>query len=167
MAHRLFQNEPDGHTLQPTALIHEVWLVLQRGRTEFEDEGHYLALASRIMRHILIDHANSKKALRRGGHYRRVELDDADREVGTDVCQVDPLDLLGIDEALEKIRASSARGERLVAVVEMRFFAGLSVEQTASALHVDKATVKRDWRAAKALLSARLGHSREEPKAGS
>ena len=150
-AEALLSSERSGHTLQTTALVHEAWLKLcadEQPSVRDADRGRLLGLAARAMRHILIDHARARLTRKRGGGGRAETLDEESwLESG------DGLDLLAIDDALEQLRQ---RSERLARVVELRFFGGLSRETVAEVLGVDRATVGRDWRAAKALLSRML-----------
>lgn len=145
IAHRELAAERDGQTLSTTALIHEAYFKLvDHERTASRDRAHFYALACRAMRQVLVDHARSRKALKRGGRWRRVTLDD---EIGA----VDPAadDLVALDEALTRL---SAFNERLGRVVELRFYGGLSPDEVADLLGVDVRTVERDWHRAKAYL---------------
>lgn len=148
-----FRNEAAGHTLQPTALVHEVFLKLAKGfeagpRISPSDERHYMALAARAMRQILVDHARARNAAKRGGEHTRVSLADADgSSVGTAV------DVIDLHEALDRFAAIDERAAR---VIELRFFAGLSIQQTADVLGISDWTVESDWRAGRAWLAARL-----------
>ncbi len=148
-AERSLRRERNDHTLQPTALVHEAWLRLADERdARFHDRGHFLAVAGMVMRRILVDHARSRSRLKRGGGGRTVELDEA-LLIGAKPST----DLVALDEALELLGKTDVR---LVRIVEMRFFAGLSVDETASALGVGSATVKRDWALARAWLKREL-----------
>ncbi len=129
------------HTLQPTALVHESYLrVAQSSGLALEDRGHFFAVSARAMRQILVDHARAKQRLKRGGDAKRMPLEDS--------LRIDdaPIDLLELDDALD---ALAREDERLARVVELRFFAGLSVEETADVMGLGTATVKRDWRVAR------------------
>ena len=144
----LLRHERPGHTLQTTALVHEAWLKLQASEDSGvtrADQSYVLGVAARAMRQILIDHARARQTQKRAGTQRSESLTESSW-----LDSGDGLDLLAVDEALEKLRA---RSERLARVVELRFFGGLSIETIAEVLSVDRATVGRDWRAAKALLS--------------
>lgn len=146
--HRLadgyLSRERAGHTLQATALVNEAWLRLSGQDASWQSRAHFLGVAAQAMRRILVDHARRRAAAKRGGGSVRVTLSD-------DVAAVAPggPDLVSLDEALERLAALDPRQAR---VVEMRFFAGLEVAETAAALGVSEATVKRDWTAAKAFL---------------
>ena len=134
-------------TLGATALVHEAYLrLVDQTRVDWNDRAHFFAVASRAMRHIAIDQARKRHAAKRDGG-ARVALDVAEDVAGEDAGHM--VDVLAIHEALEQLASVSPR---LVQVVEMLFFAGLSVEEAAEALHTSPSTVKRDWRKAKALL---------------
>ncbi len=148
MAARSLQHEAEGHTLQPTALVHEAYLRLidQRDAT-FENRGHFYAIAATVMRRILVDHARRGRAEKRGGD-NVVRLRD-----GMDAAAQESEQLLEVDAALEQLAALDARQAK---VVELRYFGGLSVEQTAQVLGVSERTVKRDWVIARAFLQRAL-----------
>lgn len=130
------------HTLQPTALVNEVFLKLvDAADIRWQDRAHFFGISARLMRRVLVDHARSRGYQKRGGDAQRVTLDGQ-----AIAAQVDRVDVLALDRALD---ALTAVDERKCRVVEMRFFAGLSVEETAAALGVSTDTVKRDWRIAK------------------
>lgn len=136
-------------TLGTTALVHEAYLKLfDRTRLTVNDRKHFFALAARAMRQILIDHARRRGAAKRGGDLRRLDLDDATIAVDDRAGE-----LLALDEALQRL---ARLDERMARVVELRFFGGLSVEETAEVLEVDPRTVKRDWRKARAVLYQEL-----------
>ena len=130
------------HTLQPTALVNEVFVrLVEATDIRWQDRAHFFGIAARLMRRVLVDHARSRGYQKRGGDVQRVTLD------GQDIAAPgNPVDLLALDRALDGLAAID---ERKCRVVEMRFFAGLSVEETAAALSVSTDTVKRDWRIAK------------------
>ncbi|MGD8329210.1 MAG: sigma-70 family RNA polymerase sigma factor [Acidobacteriota bacterium] len=150
IAGRVFRAQPAGHTLQPTALVHEVWFRLadQPGMPE-TGRTHFLNLAAQAMRQILTDHARRRRAARRGGEWQRVSLGHVEYESST--REVDVVDL---DDALS---ALGEIDERQARVVEMRFLAGMTIEETAEALGVSPRTVQLDWRMARAWLRRRLG----------
>ena len=155
-ARRALTGERSGHTLQPTALVHEAWLRLSRQReTQWADRNHFLATAAMMMRRILVSHARGKRRLKRGGGAAMLEFDEqiaetlADPDVAGEVT-----DLVALDDALTRLGTLDGR---LVRTVELRYFAGLSVEETANVLGVGSATVKRDWSFAKAWLREHLG----------
>jgi RNA polymerase sigma factor (TIGR02999 family) len=133
------------HSLQTTALVHEAYLKLVGpSPVDWENRGHFFAVAARVMRRILVDHARARRSLKRGGEARPVELDEQLLVAGGP-----DRDLVSLDDAL---RVLAALDERKVRVVEMRFFGGLSVEETAEVLGVSPQTVLRDWRLAKVWL---------------
>ena len=141
--------ERPGHTLQPTALINEVYLRLVDGaHLRVRSRTHFFAIAARLMRHILVDHARAKRNLKRGGTLRRVTLDDV--QLGAVDRQPD---LLALDDALKTLAAADPRRAQ---VVELRVFGGLSVAETAATLRVSSDTVMRDWKLAKAWLAREL-----------
>jgi RNA polymerase sigma factor (TIGR02999 family) len=145
LAHHYMKKERPGHTLQTTALVNEAYLKLidQKG-VKFKNRTQFFALAATLMRHILVDHARSRQYLKRGGGAQRVSLDKALLVSG------DPgEDLVALDEALARLAAVDVRKSK---VVELRFFGGLNVEETAEALDVSAVTVMREWRMAKAWL---------------
>jgi RNA polymerase sigma factor (TIGR02999 family) len=148
-AARHLRRERPGHTLQTTALINEAYLRLVDQRPiEWQNRSHFFAIAARTMRQILVDHARRQKAGKRGGAERNVTLDEAiPGPSGPTV------DYVALDEALTRLEALSERQAR---VVEMRHFAGLSVEEVAEVLDVSPATVKNDWSAARAWLRTQL-----------
>lgn len=142
--------EPAGHTLQPTALVHEAYLRLA-GRPDFRDRSHFLAAAVEAMRRLLVDHARKKRADKRGGGARRVT--DPDLLPGRAV-NVD--DLIALGEALTRLAATDPAAARLAS---LRVFAGLSVEEAADALGVSRATAYREWAYARAWLTAALAEN--------
>jgi RNA polymerase sigma factor (TIGR02999 family) len=154
LAARSMRRERRSHTWQTTDLVHEAWLKLADERkTTVEDRTHFLALAAQAVRRVLVDHARRRAASIRGGNWHRVTLDGVELGAGNE-----PLDVLALDGLLEKL---GELDERQARVVEMRFFAGLSIEQTAQALAVSPGTVKGDWFMARAFLRRELGGARE------
>jgi RNA polymerase sigma factor (TIGR02999 family) len=149
MAHRALRRERQGHTLSTTALVHEAYLKLvNQQRANLHDRAHFLAVAATAMRRVLVDYARQQKRLKRGGERRAVELTDAML-----VAEQRADELLALDDALSKL---SRLNDRLSRVVECRFFAGLTVEETAAVLQVTTRTVERDWQKARAWLYIRL-----------
>ncbi|HMJ86700.1 MAG TPA: ECF-type sigma factor [Vicinamibacterales bacterium] len=141
--------ERPGHTLQATALVHEAYLRLTGpGGASPHTRTQLFAMAARLMREILVDHARKKHARKRGGDITIVALDEAVAEP-----RQSPVDVLALDEALTEL---TALDPRLCRVVELKFFAGLTIDETAMALDVSAATVERDWTVAKAWLHQRL-----------
>ncbi len=148
LAESYMRKERSGHTLQPTALVNEAWIRLaDQSRVEWKGRAHFFGIAAQAMRRILVDHHRRRTASRRGGERAVTLIDDA-----ADTFS-DPLDLLALDEALDQLAEMDPRAAR---VVELRFFGGLSVEETAAVLDVSEPTVKRDWRSARAWLYGRL-----------
>jgi RNA polymerase sigma factor (TIGR02999 family) len=149
-AHRYLRRERPGHTLQTTALVHEVYLKLVRQESvPCESRAHFFALAARLMRQILIDYARTKQRAKRGGPKDKVPLEDA-LTVGVGKTN---FDLLALDEALTRL---AVKEQHLANIVELRFFSGLSVEDTAEVLGISDSTVKRDWQMAKSWLLREL-----------
>ena len=148
LAGSYMHREGAGHTLQPTALVSEAWMKLvDQSRVEWTGRAHFFGIAAQAMRRILVDHHRRRTAARRGGDQVPTLLEDA-----ADTFQ-DPLDLIALDTALDKLAGFDPRAAR---VVELRFFGGLSVEETAEVLEVSTPTVKRDWRSARAWLYTRI-----------
>jgi RNA polymerase sigma factor (TIGR02999 family) len=149
-AHRYLQKERAGHTLQTTALVHEAYLKLVAQKSvAWESRSHFFAIAATMMRRILIDYAKTKHRVRRGGVHSDLPLEDA---LTIRVRETD-FDLLALDEALNRL---AAKEEHLAKVVELRFFSGLEVAETADVLGLSESTVKRDWQMAKAWLHREL-----------
>ena len=149
-AHRYLGKERVGHTLQTTALVHEAYLKLSKQRTVvWQSRSHFFAIAATLMRRILIDHAKSKHRIRRGGPEEDVHLDTSFKLAVKDTN----FDLLELNEALDRL---AEKDRDLARIVELRFFAGLEVPETAEALGVSESTVKRGWAMAKAWLHREL-----------
>ena len=149
LARACMRHEAPGHLLQTTALVNEAYLrLVDASRVGWRDRIHFFAASARIMRHILVDFARAQRNLKRGGHVRRVPLHDAGP-------LADPRnsDLLAVQEALTALERTDPRKGR---VVELRFFGGLSIKETAEALAVSEDTVMRDWRMAKLWLLREL-----------
>lgn len=148
----LLQHEPDGHTLQATALVHEALLRLLGGSPAVvADEGHLLALAAIAMRRVLVDHARASRAMKRGGAAPTLSLATA-APLSDDGVR-DTLDILALDEALSRLASLNARHAR---TVELRYFAGLTIDQAAQTLGISPKTVEKDWRLARAFLRREL-----------
>ncbi len=149
IAAHAMRGESAAHTLQPTALVHEAFLRLVDQRDAvWKNRAHFSGIAAQAMRRILVDHARRRRAAKRDGGVR-ITLED----VGAEAPGVTSLDLIALDDALAKLASLDPRQAK---VVELRFFAGLDVEQTAEALGISPATVKRDWTFAKAFLYSEL-----------
>ena len=154
LAHRCMKRERAGHTLQTTAVVHEAFLrLLGNPQENWQNRAHFYAIAAQMMRRILVDYARANSRAKRGGETARVSIEDIDAPVA-DVA-LNP-DVIALDEALEKLTEIDPRRGR---VVELRFFGGLSVEETAHVLQVAPDTVVRDWRVAKAWLFRHLNHA--------
>lgn len=149
IARRYMVGERSGHTLQTTALVNEAYLrLVDCGKVNWQDRAHFFAVSAQLMRRILIDFARSRGYLKRGGAIPHVSLEDA-----PSVCNEPDVNLVALDDALT---ALSAVDERKSKVVELRFFGGLSVEETAEVLRISSDTVIRDWRLAKVWLLREL-----------
>ena len=149
VARRHLQREPPGHALQATALVHEVYLrLVDVDRLTLENRTHFFAVAAKLMRRILVDHARRQRADKRGGGATMVSLDDV-----SPAAQPPSVDVLALDQALAALVAIDARQ---VDVVELRFFAGLDIDEAAEALGISPATVEREWAMARAWLYRRL-----------
>ena len=149
LARRHMAGERPGHTLQATALVNEAYLrLIEVNQVRWQNRAHFFAMASRVMRRILVDAARARGYQKRGGGAEKVSLDEA-LLVSGEPRQ----DLIALDDALNALAAFDLRKSQ---VVEMRFFGGLSVEETAEALHVSADTVMRDWRLAKVWLAREL-----------
>ena len=150
LARSHLRRERAGHTLQATALVHEAFFKLQGQRSPWHNREQFFAVASRIMRRVLVDHARARAAMKRGSDAPRIELEDS-MAVASEARS---LDLLDLDRALERLAALEPR---LARVVELRYFGGLSVEEAARVLECSDRTVKRDWSFARAWLLRELG----------
>jgi RNA polymerase sigma factor (TIGR02999 family) len=147
------RREPVGHSLQATALVHEVYLRLVNvDQMTIEGRTHFLAMAARLMRQILVDHARRKRSAKRGGDVTIVDIERVSASAESPV-----VDILALDQALDELASFDARQRDLV---ELKFFAGLTIEEAATALRVSTATVEREWAIAKAWLHHRLSFPR-------
>jgi len=150
LAAHCLRAERIGHTLQPTALIHELYLrLVDQDRANWQDHAHFLAVAAQLMRRILVDYARARQASKRRG--TAVEVDITAVELGG--AEVSIEEVLSVDEALERLAQLDPQQTR---IVELRYFAGLTVEETAEALGISARTVKRDWAMASAWLRTEL-----------
>jgi len=149
LAHGYMKNERSDHTLQATALVHEAYIQLVDWKNvSWQNRAHFFAAAAQMMRKILVDYAREKNALKRGGGLRTIALDQA-----VSFPNRSEVDLLSIDDALNELATFDPQQAR---IVELRFFGGLTIEETAHALAVSDSTVKRDWQIAKAWLFNRM-----------
>ncbi len=154
-AAKMMRGQPSGHTLQPTAVVNEAWLRLGLdGNQDWQDRRHFLAVASKAMRSVLVDHARARKTQRRGGHRQRVDWTD-----GLVWSNERSFDLLALDEALTRF---GELDPALSQLVELRFFGGLTIAETAEVLGMSTATVERGWRTARLWLRAELEGARED-----
>lgn len=151
LAARRLRDERAGHTLQPTALVHEAYARLVDGDVRFEGRAHFFALAARTMRRVLIDHARARKSGKRGGDRARVTLGE-----GSAAVDAPAFDLLALNEALDRLGALDGRKAR---IVELHFFGGMTYAETSAALGISEATVDRDLRLGKAWLAEQLGEA--------
>ena len=154
-AHYLRRERRPDHTLQPTALVHEAYLrLIDQSRVDWKNRAHFCAMASEMMRRILVDHARRHYAQKRGGAETRIALDDAvsfPRDAGVDV--------VAVDEALFDLARLDPQQSR---IVELRFFGGLTLDETAEVLNVSRSTVQREWNMAKAWLYNQLQITNQE-----
>jgi len=156
-AHRYMAQERPGHTLQTTALVNEVYLrLVDVRRVSWQDRAHFLAVCARLMRRVLTDFARSRGYLKRGGDSPRVALDEA-----LLVSREPAADLIALDDGLKALAAFDPRKSQ---VVELRFFGGLSVEETAEVLKVSSETVKRDWKLARVWLLEEMTGGRSDAR---
>ncbi len=148
LARGYFQRERRGHTLQPTALVHEAWVhMIEQSGIDFRNRAHFVGLAAHVMRRVLVDHARERNAAKRGGKARRVTLVDSDSVSSPDV------EIMALDEALSDLAEYDPRKAK---IIELRFFGGLSIEETADVVGVSRKTVVREWQRARAWLYDRL-----------
>lgn len=149
LAKGYLRRQSDQNTLQPTALVHEAYLrLVNQEQMNWQNRAQFFGLAAKIMRGLLVDHARAAQAEKRGGSNYTVSLSEADR-----VGHQQDYDLVALDQALEKLSALEPRHSQ---IIEMRFFAGLTIEETAIALGVSHATIERDWSLARAWLYREL-----------
>jgi RNA polymerase sigma-70 factor, ECF subfamily len=153
LAAHYLKGERPGQTLQPTALVHEAYLKLLKDRPErWQNRAHFCAIAAHAMRQILIERARARDALKRGGGQPRVTFDE-----GLPAAAAEPpVDVIALDTALDRLAALDAGQAR---IVELRYFGGLSIEETADAMGISPATVKRHWAVARAWLAKELASS--------
>lgn len=151
-AQLVLRREDEGHTLQPTALVHEAWLRLgDQHDARWESRSQFFAIAAQMMRRVLLDHARARHALKRGQAGVQVSLSEGGASTRT--APIDPLDVIALDDALTRLAVLDPQKARLV---ELRYFAGLSIPETAAALGVSTATVGREWAIARMWLRREL-----------
>jgi|SRR5215813_2122271 len=148
LAKSYMRRERPDHTLQPTALIHEAYIRLVGNDTDWQNHEHFIGVAANVMRRVLVDHARAHNAGMRGGDFRRVELEE-----GIAISNDRSNEVLAVDEALEEFKKENPRQAQ---IVELRYFAGLSIEQIAALLEISPRSVQRDWSSAKEWLFERL-----------
>lgn len=148
LAASYLRRRPAGQTLQATALVHEVYLKLVQGGGNWSGRAHFMAVAAKAMRQVLQDRARARRTAKRGGAWQRMTLSGVGRDDGT------PIDLVALDDALTRL---ARLDERQYRIVELRFFAGLDVDEVAEVLRVSKSTVEKEWTRVRAWLSKELG----------
>jgi RNA polymerase sigma factor (TIGR02999 family) len=161
--HRLaaiyLQSERTAHTLQPTALVHEAYLrLIDQNRVQWRNRAHFLGVAAQVLRRVLVDHARAKQTAKRGAGVVAISLNEERAAARTN-----NLDLVGLNDALNELESLDPQQMR---IVELRFFAGVSIEETAESLEISPATVKRDWALARAWLFRRLNGEAASPRNG-
>jgi RNA polymerase sigma factor (TIGR02999 family) len=152
LAQRYLRSESPGHTLQSTALVHEAYLrLIDQRKTRWQNRAHFFGISAQLIRRILVDHARARKAGKRGGDAAKIQIDES---VATPEQQ--NLDLVVLDDCLKALGEIDPQQAR---VVELRYFAGLTVEETAEVMHLSPTTVKREWRLARAWLYREIAKS--------
>ena len=152
LAGRFLRRERPGHTLQSTALVHEAYMkLIDQSQMQFQNRSHFFAIAAQLVRRILVDHARTRDRQKRGGGAVKLSLDDV-----SGMADKREIELVALDDALNGLAGLDPQQSR---IVELRFFAGLSIEETAEALGISPATVKRDWVAAKAWLFRQMNRT--------
>ena len=161
LAARKMSQQAPGHTLQATALVHEAWMRLVdcEGRAHFENRAHFFAAAAEAMRRILVDHARKKYSEKRGGRIEHCDVDEV--QIAAPSGNYD--ELLAVDETLDRLAAHDERKARLV---KLRYFAGLSIEESADVLGISVPTANRDWIYAKAWLHSAITRESQPPSQG-
>ncbi len=160
LAEHYMRNERVGHTLQPTALINEAYLRLASAeKANWQHRAHFVAVAAGTMRRVLIDHARKQKAAKRGGKQAALPLEDSPEFLSAVLREERSEELIALDEALTRLQELDPRQSQ---VVELRFFGGLTVEETAEVLGISPKTVKRDWAVARAWLHGEMSKDRSE-----
>jgi RNA polymerase sigma factor (TIGR02999 family) len=150
LAHHYMSRERPGHTLQTTALVNEAYMrLVDQENIRWENRAHFFGIAARLMREILVDHARSRQAAKRGGGQYRLSLSEVDR-----IASRPDVNLIALDEALGRLEAVDPQKSR---IVELRYFGGLGIEETAKVIGISPATVKRDWSMARAWLRSEIG----------
>ena len=149
IAQHFLQREKPGHTLQSTALVHEAYVrMVGQNLPQWQSRAHFFGIAAQLMRQILVDHARSRQAAKRGGDVFKISLDES-----TALPEQKDLDLIALDDALKSLSELDSQQSR---IVELRYFAGLTIEDTSEVLGISPATVKRDWATARAWLQREM-----------
>src|SRR5262245_61868647 len=152
LARYYLRQERPGHTLQPSDLVHEAYLrLVDEKEIDWQNRAHFFGIAAVRMRHILVEHARNRQAAKRGGAEYRLSLSKADR-----LAENRDVNLLGLDDALRRLEELDPQMAR---IVELRYFGGLTIEETAEALRISQSTVKRDWSMARAWLRSEISHT--------
>jgi len=161
LAESCMRSERSPHTLQPTALLHETYLrLVGQSSVAVHGRNHFFILAAQVMRRILVDHARGRDRLKRGGDWRRVTIESVERSIAADAVPAeDEVDLLRLHDALDRLAEQDPRKARLV---ELRFFAGFGLDESASILGVARSTASDDWRMARAWLRHQLRRRGED-----
>src|SRR5258705_11662710 len=154
IARNRLRGERAGHTLETTALINEAYLKLVEQSVSWQSRAHFFGIAARLMRQLLVDYARARQRLKRGGDLQQISLTDA-----AGIAQDKAVDLLALDDALEILTEADPQSSR---IVELRFFGGLTIEETAQVMGISTPTVERGWRAARAWLQTELNSSLSE-----
>jgi RNA polymerase sigma factor (TIGR02999 family) len=153
LAERYLRSESSSHTLQSTALVHEAYLrLIDQRNTRWQNRAHFFGISAQLMRRILVDHARARKAGKRGGYAAKIQIDES-----VAAPEQQNLDLVVLDDCLKALSRIDPQQAR---VVELRYFAGLTVEETAEVMHVSPTTVKREWRLARAWLHREISKGR-------
>lgn len=156
IARRCLAGQRRSHTLQPTALVHEAYLRLARhDSVDWQDRAHFFAMAAQMMRQILVDHARKRAAAKRGGNAPTLAVTNEEAAV----AQAPALDLLVLDDAMQRLASLDSRQSQ---IVELRFFGGLSIEETAQVMKISPATTKREWSTARIWLHNAMTHGAEK-----
>jgi RNA polymerase sigma factor (TIGR02999 family) len=160
LAQRYMSRERPGHTWQATALVNEAWLRLAgQDQRDWQNRAHFFGVAAQVMRHLLVDHARAQQFAKRGGAAQRVTLDE-----NAAISHEDQVEILALDEALQRLAQLDERKSR---IVELRYFGGLSVEETAEATGLSAITVKREWLKAKTWLYRELSQEGDRKSSAS
>jgi RNA polymerase sigma factor (TIGR02999 family) len=155
IARRCLAGQRHSHTLQPTALVHEAYLRLARhDSVDWQDRAHFFAMAAQMMRQILVDHARKRAAAKRGGNAPTIVVNE-----DAAIVQAPGLDLLVLDDAMRQLASLDSRQSQ---IVELRFFGGLSIEETAQVMNISPATTKREWSTARLWLHNAMTHGAQE-----